>query len=177
MTTSIQTTIGVYGAKHQSWQPANPRDLLKRIIGKNPKADKNELMGLFREAVEDDPKIISVIVEYWFVNNYQSLMAPRSAASSKADIALRREAITASLKAKAAAMIEKKAIVKAKIILLNMVMPSGKKLRDTTFAECAELSERMGQWLSDLSVMGAPNQKVGCVLTEDKVRQVYEEQP
>jgi hypothetical protein len=170
MTTSVHM-IGVTGAKHQSWQRANPRDMLKRLIEKNPKANKDELFNLFCEAVENEPMIIEVIIEYWYINNYQSLMAPRLTA--KVATAYRREAITTALKARATAVIEKK----AKIILLDMVMPSGKKLRDTTFAACAELGERMGQWLSDLSVMGAPNQKIGSVLTEDQVRQVYEEQP
>jgi hypothetical protein len=47
-----------------------------------------------------------------------------------------------------------------KLVLSNFVLPNGKMLRDCTFAECA----MEGGWLTALSKMGQPGDKVGAVL-------------
>jgi hypothetical protein len=113
----------VQGAKHQSFERDNPRELLRRIVGAHPKADEEELFELFKTGVENgDADYLNVILKYWFTNNYNSLLKRARHASS----AERRAQTDA---------------IKSQIIgrLLDLVMPNGKTLSQCTGADCRRL--------------------------------------
>jgi hypothetical protein len=56
----------------------------------------------------------------------------------------------------------------AGIILMNLVMPNGKMLKDSTFAECADI----GGWYAKIASRVAPEEVVGNVLSEEQLRKI-----
>jgi hypothetical protein len=57
------------------------------------------------------------------------------------------------------------------LVLLDFVLPNGRKLRDCTFSEL----RRCGGWLTRLARVGQPSDNVGTTLTEKEVRAVWSE--
>lgn len=160
MNTMPELNTGTYGAKVQSWRAANPRDLLKGIRADNPRADKPRLLSLFEDKVmASTPAYLSAIIEYWFSNNYASLVERSSAA--RAEGVAQRERIEGNMRLGVKAAIKREAM-----ILLSTMLPNGKALRDTTFGECA----KMGGVLSRIATKGKPKQIVGTVLSDAELR-------
>lgn len=169
---------GVRGATGQSWRADNPRDLLKRVIDEHPGADRPALFRLFVEKLkdEDDSGYMETIIEYWFTNNYHSLVVARSGA----DPAERRSAAAAERERWIAGTTEKlreKIAEEAAIVLLDMTMPNGKTLAECTGQECADLSRRLGSWLHKVARRVKPDETVGAVLTENDLRALYDKKP
>lgn len=153
---------GVYGAKVQSWRRSNPRDLLKRMIDEMPGADKSALLSVWRDLIRqpDNEDHLDAIIEYWFSNNYHSLVdQPRS--RLPATKAQHRAAVSATT-----AVIKERA---TRMVLLDMVMPNGKALRDCTGRDC----QRVGGWLSKIAAKIKPGEKVGAKLSEAQVRRLF----
>lgn len=160
---------GIYGAKVQSWKKANPRDLLKRIVEDNPDLDKSALLSALRDEVlsVNGPEYLDSIIEYWFSNNYHSLaIAGRQTSSvSMRTVRARTEATAARIMENVQTRIREE----AEMILLDMMLPSGKALRDATGRDCTEA----GGWFLRIAEEVKPNQKVGAVLSEDHVRTLW----
>lgn len=160
--TASSIDTGTTGAKRQSWRYANPRETLRRLIEDNPTAGKMDLFELFSNEVfrpSSKPLLLS-IVEYWFDNNFQSLM-PRQ--PRRIDPVLKEKTIS-EIKDKVTASIK----IAANIMLLDLVQPNGKALRLCTGAECAAT----GGWLTQLSQMMPPDATVGATFTEKQVRAI-----
>jgi hypothetical protein len=62
--------------KSKSWRRSNPRDVLKRLIGENPKAGKRKLLTLFLEDINgaDGKSALDSVAKYWFEANYDRLV-------------------------------------------------------------------------------------------------------
>lgn len=155
-----------YGAKVQSTNKASPRGLLKDLIDDNPRAEKVRLLALLRDQLlkEDAIEYLDAVIEYWFANNYHSLV--EAPARPRPDIAkAAKQAAVAAIKDKVTARIREE----AEMILLDMLMPTGKALRDSTGKECA----KAGGWLSKIATKVKPSQKVGAALSEAQVRALF----
>lgn len=157
---------GTLGAKVQSWHGANPRELLKRVIDDNPGADRPALFALFKEALQDDDEYIAAIVEYWFANNYNSIIhtplsRPTNAATYERTVADIKEQLGKKIKESAA------------IALLDMVMPNGKTLADCTGGECMTLRRNIGGWLLRVARRVKTDETVGSTLTEEQLQALY----
>jgi hypothetical protein len=46
----------------------HPKDLLRKLIEQNPKVSKEELFKLWSGSVDDDPRYLTAVKEYWFSN-------------------------------------------------------------------------------------------------------------
>jgi hypothetical protein len=46
----------------------DPKDLLRKLIEQNPKVSKEELFKLWSGSVDDDPRYLTAVKEYWFNN-------------------------------------------------------------------------------------------------------------
>jgi hypothetical protein len=162
MMTHIDT--GITGAKRQSWKHDNPRDLLKTIIEKNPQASKEVLLKKFSETIfqKHNFKLLETMVEYWFANNLHSLL------NSNIDL---KKGFSNPLKKKFKQQIREHIQLAAETILLDMIMPNGKKLRDCSGTECAAI----GSWLSIVASRMPPNALVGKIFNERKLREILEE--
>ena len=149
---------GIYGAKIQSWRRANPRNLLMRIITQNPGVPESELADAFWAEVQTDEECLKVItIDYWFPNNYRSLLTsnkrPRATTGQASKI---RSQIKAGIRKE------------AKRMLLDFIMPNGKMLRNCTGRDCA----KFGGWMGKIASKIKPGEVVGEKLSEDQVRKL-----
>lgn len=166
-----QMNIGTIGAKRQSWSGTNPRDLLKSVMDENPGADRPVIFKLFRERLREDNEsedYVDTIIEYWLANNYYSLVGPSRSIQATTRIGAVTEAAN-EIRTRVASKIKES----AKIVLLELVMPNGKQLRECTGKECRELSARVGEWLLHVSERVKARQTVGDVLTEADLQEIY----
>lgn len=158
-----ELNTGTYGAKRQSYRKASPRDLLKRLIEENARYSEKKLQNLFSATVREDEEQLDAIIEYWFANNYRSLVhkPPASPSVKAAKVAERTARVEVA-----------KTIIKAnatRMVLLDFVLPNGKPLRDATGKDCA----KAGGWLSKIAASVKPGQKVGDVLSEAQVKKIF----
>jgi hypothetical protein len=147
----------VQGAKHQSFRKYNPRHLLISLVEANPEASKHELMEMLRVEIENDETrgYFNVMLEYWFIRNYDSLMG-RTAA---------RRRVRATL----AAAVKEQAKTQLQGSLLDLMMPNGKLLRDCTRADLRHI----GGFATKLIGKLPARKTVGDVLSETEVRSLW----
>jgi hypothetical protein len=102
--------------------------------------------------------------EYWFANNFRSVTMPTPPSTTKSsDVQARTAAIVQQVKAKIAAEV--------KIALLDMAMPSGKTLADST----AEELQHLGGWALRVADRLQPGQTVAeAGLTEADLQTLYQ---
>lgn len=154
-------STGVYGAKVQSWRRANPRNLLRCLMEENPKSGKDEIFRKFRSELKgrnrDD--LISSIVEYWLTNNYHSLIPKDKTSREKrrSDI----DQMKSSMKVNA-----------VKMVLMDLPMFNGKRLRDCTGKDC----RKAGGWLTKIASMINAKDIVGQVMSESDLRRIFKEE-
>jgi hypothetical protein len=164
---------GYTGAKVQSWNRANPRDLLKKLLeAHGDRDDKDKMLKLFYEKLEEaDKAYTDAIVEYWFTNNYNSLTAERVIRdpASRAARQKTETAVAGQMKSE----LREKIIGAANLMLLALVLPNGKKLADCTGRECRALSKKTGSWLKKIADKIKPDERVGDRLSEADVRKLY----
>ena len=75
-----------------SWRNANPRGLLSSLISKRPRKDnqaesdyQKQLLEEFSELALDRQAMLLSIIEYWFANNYCSIVEPLAPQGAMAD--------------------------------------------------------------------------------------------
>lgn len=147
---------GRYGAKVQSWSKSNPREILLGVINKMPGRERQEIFDEFWEKVKLDEAILMTIAGYWFTNNYYSLL-DESGTRKKLN-PLNIDEIKKTIKRRAAA-----------IIFLDMVLPTGKKLRNSTGRECSKAG---GLFLA-IAKKVKPTDIVGRKLSEADVKKIF----
>ena len=127
-------------------------------------ASKKELLKKFIEGARDDDDYLLACLEYAFDN---ALAAYRREKSRPTTEQKAKRAAERTKEANAHAKLV--ARIKSSIVVLNQVMPNGKKLRDCTGEECMHF----GGWLKRLAtVVGAKN-RVGDVVDEQQARAIY----
>lgn len=151
---------GIYGAKRQTWKRASPRDLLKRMMDNHSDDTEGRLHQRFSMAVQDNPDMLESIIEYWFANNYRSLSyKPAKDERARAEMIQRAERLIRSRA--------------ETLVLSDMVLPNGKKLREATGLECSKFAPKVGNLLSKIAKKVKPSQIVGDVLSEEQLRRMY----
>jgi hypothetical protein len=161
--TALQIDTGVTGAKRQSWRRANPRYVLKRLLDDNPELSEEEIEDKCWTIIHRDQDQMRTVFEHWFGNTWRSLIRPEQ------DIAATREqaaAVTGNL----ATAIGEKIDQKIKVVLLDMILPTGKLLRHSTREELLG----MGGWAQRLAERLQPQQTVEQAgLSEARIRRLY----
>jgi len=147
-----ETGTGKTGAKKQTWLK-NPRELLAKIVRENPHISDDDLFEIFYDKIKSFPSMIETCIQYWFVNNLRSLRT-RTFERKKIDPKLAEE-------------VEEQIIIN----LLDVVLPNGKKLRDSTGLEC----KRAGSWYTRIGERIGDGNIVKDVLTNDDLRKIYQE--
>lgn len=166
----MRMETGVQGAASQSWRKANPRDLLREVINDLKGTDASPFQEFCKRLEEhpDRDEYMKVIIEYWFAKNYHSLvnhMGTMTAAIHRKNQQSRVDEIKGK--------IEEKIKERAAIMLLDMMMTNGKALKDCTGRECKKLSGTIGVWLRHVGSRVPANKKVGEVLSEDQLQELY----
>jgi hypothetical protein len=156
---------GITGAKRQSWKHDNPRDVLINIIDEHPSDAKESLLELFTQVVLEKGRrgLLETIIEYWFANNLNSLL--------KSDSTLKKEFSKGPQVSKVKEQIRERIKIAAGIVLMDMILPNKKRLRDCSGAECAAV----GGWLSIVATRMAPSAIVGKTFSEQDVRKMLAE--
>lgn len=153
--------LGQRGAKRQSWQRANPRAVLEALYRKHPDASEEELAAKFWDEIRSDDDVLKVIaLDYWFPNNYRSMIVPPASPPRT-----RMRVAAAAVQKQVEAGIQKQ----ARLLLMDLLMPNGKTLSECTGRDC----QRFGGWLKKISTRVKPRQKVGDVLTETDLQSMH----
>ena len=148
---------GKYGAKVQSWSKANPREVLFHIINKMSGSERQDIFDAFWRQIKSDDDMLMTVAAYWFANNYYSLLDQSDVKKKRKVLSLREI---------------KKRIKKrtSTIIFLDMIMPSGRKLRNSTGRECS----RAGGLFLAIARAIKPTDVVGHKLSEIDVKRIFE---
>jgi hypothetical protein len=167
--TQTQTNTAAGGPlplKQRPRRPSNPREALIDLVARNPGKSGAELLGMFEEIARENQSYLSAIIEWWFVNAYRGLQKKQTATpdAAKQKQALKQTHLT-EMRRTVSAHIERK----ARLILLDAVLPTGTVLRNATGAECA----RAGGWFQQIASAVKPNQIVGKVLSERDVQNLW----
>lgn len=140
---------GHQGAKRASWKKNHFRDLALKVCEEHPKADVEELADLFLKELENFPDYMESIAVYIMANVRASLDPGKSrhpGRPGKADDAI-FEKVTNQVAAR---------------VLMNLRMPTGKTLGESTGAECT----RAGGWLKAVGTRVGPRGIVSKKLSE-----------
>jgi len=113
-----EVSLGVIGAARASWLGEGYRSVIRELREKHPRADISRLARLLEDRVEKSPELLRQALEYVVANTVRSL--EKAEARTKAPAAL---AATKSQIDTAAAAIT------SQVLVLNMEMPNGKRLR------------------------------------------------
>jgi hypothetical protein len=158
--------LGTTGAKRATWSE-NPRKLLKDIIDDNPNSSEAEWRRLFKAAARNEDDQIDAVLDYFLDNTIRSLM-PRKAPERTAAAAARvKEARERAVYVKE--RVESRVREAAKIVLLELTMPNGKKLGECTGADC----KRFDGWFHRLAKVVPVNKRVDETLSEKRLQQIW----
>ena len=117
------------------------------------------LFDAYREALNEDPEAMEDALRYVYRNFLtQFRYGPRCAPGQKQAQAA---AVTAE--------VDKT----RKLLLMKLLLPNGKVLQDATFRDCA----LAGGWFVRIARLGKPGQRVGDVLSEDKLLELWQTRP
>lgn len=140
-------------------------DLLGDVIRKYPDATDAKRRAVFTSLARDNDEIAAQIIGAWFDRYSSRHRYDSETAQKRRD---RREEERAREHALAVAA-EKVASEVRQTVLLEMVTPNGKKLRDLTGREC----QALGGWFAKISTKVKATQKVGTALTEIELRELW----
>jgi hypothetical protein len=147
---SLETAV--QGAKYQSFQRCNPRDILNRLHAENSDAAEATLMGLCWDELqrEENHDYLVTMFRYWWLYNYKALCGPsRQAAPRLHDIERIKEKMIYGI-----------------VISLNFIMPNGKPLSQNTGGECLEI----GGYFARIGAKVPKDELVGDILSDDEIR-------
>jgi hypothetical protein len=170
---NLDITPGVLGAKRATWRDANPRKLLQDIIEANPNGPETLWRKLFWERVESDDDQIQAIVAYWLDNHVRYIQDhgpdTKQETAKKGPAAQAAEQKTETVKENVKSTLREHIVREARVILLEIMMPNGKKLAQCTGADC----KNFGGWLTAVATKVPAKKKVADILSEAEVRKLW----
>lgn len=137
----------------------NPVEVLVRLWEDDYGASKEALFARWRTAVEADSNLLEAVLLSAFTNIVSAIER-----NNKRPVVRPRQEVKAARSAAAAVL---SAAVR-EVVLMDLEMPNGKKLRECTFSEVGQF----GSWFKLLACKGKPSEIVGKVLTEDDLRKI-----
>lgn len=150
--------LGNYGATRISWRGSSARKKVFELIEVHPTFTDRDIAYLVQDL--NDEELILSMIEYFIVNTRAATRKPISP-EKRAELEAKKNKVIADIQA----VIHRA----AKIILLDMILPNGKPLRDCTGTECAAF----GGWFQVVGERVGKN-KVGDVLSEADLVELYE---
>lgn len=157
MTDTHMDTPGVRGHTRSTWRDVmHLRGMLLMLITEHPDASRDELEGFYLAKAEMVPALVEEALRRAFDNDLAQInKAPRP---RKPPQPVSEDAIV-------------EAIEKIRtIVLLDLVQPNGKKLRDCTGADVRAFEAQMPSWFKAIAAKVKPEEIVGEVLSEAELR-------
>jgi hypothetical protein len=153
--------------------------LFERVLKNNPDGSRKEHFATFRDEVKAHPTAIDDIIADYFDRVYATRKIEKIGDSHSVvfsaperqrieDVVARREARESAKKDRDDRVQGLVAKVH-QVVMLDLPMPNGKKLRHCTFAE----TKRFEGFFGKLSKHGKPTQTVGNELNEADIRNLY----
>jgi hypothetical protein len=152
----MELNPGRHSAKRQSWHRNSFRELYAQLKEENPKASPDRLRKLYREHALEDVEWLDAAIDYAANNTDRALENGKSPRRPS----LQERADAAEV---AVATVEE---IKIKILLLNLEMPNGKRMRYCTGAEMS----KFGKAYERIAEKVGSTKMVGSVLDEKQVR-------
>jgi len=143
----------------------NPMSILYRFVSSHPTADVGWLFRKWRTAIIADEDLHDAVLRHTFTNLLSSIDKPRQQERRRAENIQRSEQIAAAATRTTERVIKRV----TEIVLMDLLLPNGKTLRDATFKECAQA----GGFFHLVAKKGRPLQIVGKTLTEDDLKTLY----
>lgn len=160
----MEMNLGLRGATRQSWEDNNLRVAIREIIAKHPKAKHDRLVQLLAAQMRDDDDLLLAAADYAVANAVVALnrnVAPEPAPPSVRHPVSEEE--REQRKQERDTIVES---IKSQILMLNLEMPNGKRMRYCTGAEMIKFGgayQRIGRKVGAMKM-------VGSVLGEKEVR-------
>lgn len=134
--------------------------VLVDLVESDPTADNDRLFKSWWPIVQDDEDLLLAVARHAFTNMASALDRDRRKSTRK-----RRPEHHVQAERVAVAKISERV---RNIVLMELTLPNGKKLRQASFKECSAA----GGWFKLLACKGKPSEIVGKVLTEDDLRKI-----
>jgi hypothetical protein len=145
---------GVKGQTRSTWRdPTHLRGLLMKLVRLYPDASRDELEELFLIEAKTQDSLIDEALRRAFDNDFARMEQPSPRPRKKlteAEIAAAAERLKA-------------------IVLLDLILPNGKKLGDCTGKEC----RAAGGWLIEVGARVGDRGVVGETLNEAEVAKIF----
>lgn len=153
---------GLTGAKRQSWEKYNPRDVLRDTMRNKPGATEAEIRDTVWEIIKNEKRYLPVIFDYWFANNYRRFFVEEVEQYSTAIMEIKQNRKSTGTNNPSRDEID---AVKQKVrpVLMDLMLSNNKQLKTATFGECAQ----EGGWFREIAKQGRPMEIVGKKLTEN----------
>jgi len=152
-----------------------PMELMARYRAADPVGSKERIISKWKKTVQEDDDYTSAVLDYAGQNMWTDLDKTEREDNDRKQRAERRAEIYAEEMAegKSRAEKERETITAAseqvkKIVVLNWLMPNGKRLGDVTFGYCRKLEGFIGR----IGKMGKPNEIVGKKLSNDQLMKI-----
>lgn len=165
-TQSLNETVKTGAAATRRTAKGNPLEMLAALRTRHRTDGFEAIYELWLAAVERDKEAYACMSMYAFRNYWSTLDR-----NDRADMNRQAEQKPHwARRAEAQATTSKEAGAKAertyKMALLQLTLPSGKSLEESTFADCA----KAGGFFTRVSKLGKPTQVVGQTVTEDQLQ-------
>lgn len=149
----ISINPGVRGHTRTTWRDATHlRGLLLKLITRHPDATRDELEAMYLVKAREVPALVDEALCRSFDNDLARVQQParvRSQRPSAADIAATTQRLT--------------------VVMLDLIMPNGKALRDCTGKECRQA----GGWLTKVADRVGDHGVVGAALDEQEIAAIF----
>jgi hypothetical protein len=142
--------------------PKNIMELLIGIIESDPTADTDRLFRLWSEAVKEDDDYLSAALRHTFTNLHHAIETGRKPRQRGQRSATEQRTAINAIKAQV-----------RQAIILDFVMPNGKKLRDCRVDYVKRCNAGFDRLLTGLK----PNDIVGKKLTDKQAQAKWEQGP
>lgn len=155
----MEASLGQRGATRQSWSRSSIRAVIFELQTDNPLVDHDALVKLLAERMRDDDDALIAAADY-------AVTAAENAQDGYSRGGARRRRSpqeSARERAEIAAAVEN---IKSQILLLNLEMPNGKRMRYCTGAEMA----KFGKAYERIAKKVGSTKMVASVLSEAQVR-------
>lgn len=165
---------GKLGAQRQSWRSNNPREMLYKAVIENPNSTEEELSEELWHKTSNKLAIMRVYFDYWFANNYRSLVNLKNGKETKKQQIEESKLLRARLAAESKNIVSAAIKNKASIYLMKMILPNGKELGDTLGAELKTIAPHIGDWLVRVSKLVENEKMVRECVSEKRLKIMYE---
>jgi hypothetical protein len=166
----MEPNLGTKGATRQSWGRDNIRQIFREIQAENPSAGAERLARLLSERMEEDSDARLAGASYIVDNLLNSQKAyERREEPTRPERKAPTPEETAARKKQTEETVES---IKSQILLLNMEMPNGKRMRHCTREEMQGFRSGYGRIIKKMK----PGQTVGQVFDEASIRTAMDDE-